>query len=496
MSPDAPQRHYRAPCPGCGAPVEFRSAQSTHAVCSYCRSTVVRDGDTLRRLGRMAEVFDDHSPLQLMAQGRWQDQGFTLVGRVQYRGASGAWNEWHALFDDGALGWLSEDNGAYVMSLPARLQRAVPPASALRLGHTTAVDGLQLQVTSNDKAAVVAVEGELPRLPALDAPFDMVEMRSADGEVLSIDYGNDPPELTRGRSVELPALQLRGLRQESVREGQGRQFACPHCGAPVETQLETSKSVTCRACNSLIDLTQGIGGELRHAVQDEPVRPLIALGTVGQLQGAAWQVVGFQHRMGWDPADNDERFGWSEYLLYNRERGFMFLADSQEGWSVVKPTTGAPRFVTGGQSATYLGMRYALREAYHAETDYVAGEFYWPVERGQKSFNRDFANGRNLLCMEESRQEIAWSAGHTISSEAVASAFGLQQSKELFTRQDVAATSGSGLTRDFFVAVLVTLVIVYLAFRYLSTPDEGSSSVSSAGRGGSWGGYSSGGGHK
>ena len=41
------QRHYRAPCPGCGAPVEFRSAQSTFAVCGYCQSTVVRQGEVL-----------------------------------------------------------------------------------------------------------------------------------------------------------------------------------------------------------------------------------------------------------------------------------------------------------------------------------------------------------------------------------------------------------------------------------------------------------------
>ena len=41
---------------GCGAPVEFRSAQSTHAVCSFCQSTVVRDGDTLARIGKMAET--------------------------------------------------------------------------------------------------------------------------------------------------------------------------------------------------------------------------------------------------------------------------------------------------------------------------------------------------------------------------------------------------------------------------------------------------------
>ena len=40
MATDAPQRHYRAPCPSCGAPVEFASAQTPYAVCGYCRSTV------------------------------------------------------------------------------------------------------------------------------------------------------------------------------------------------------------------------------------------------------------------------------------------------------------------------------------------------------------------------------------------------------------------------------------------------------------------------
>ena len=55
MATDPTQRYYRAPCPGCGAPVEFKSAQSTHAVCGYCQSTVVRSGDVLTRLGKMAE---------------------------------------------------------------------------------------------------------------------------------------------------------------------------------------------------------------------------------------------------------------------------------------------------------------------------------------------------------------------------------------------------------------------------------------------------------
>ena len=97
-----PQRAYRAACPNCGAPVEFRSAAAAFAVCSFCRSTVVRAGDQLRKIGESAEVFDDHTPLQLGAAGKFQGTAFTLVGRLQYRYADGTRNEWHALFESGA----------------------------------------------------------------------------------------------------------------------------------------------------------------------------------------------------------------------------------------------------------------------------------------------------------------------------------------------------------------------------------------------------------
>ena len=65
-------------------------------------STVVRAGDALRKIGESAELFDDYSPLQLGAAGKYQGAPFTLVGRLQYRYAEGTWNEWHALFESGA----------------------------------------------------------------------------------------------------------------------------------------------------------------------------------------------------------------------------------------------------------------------------------------------------------------------------------------------------------------------------------------------------------
>ena len=504
VATDTPQRAYRAPCPGCGAPVEFRSAQSTHAVCGYCQSTVVRDGDTLSRIGKMAEVFNDFSPLQLLALGVFQKRPFTLVGRLQYQYDKGTWTEWHALFDDGSTAFLSEDNGAYVFTVPTSLQREVPAAAQFRVGATTAINARPFSVASNEQVSLLSAQGELPRLPALGVPFAMVELRSTDGEVLSIDYGpalaGAAPALSLGRAVLLDDLQLTGLRDESAREEKGRQFSCPNCGAQVEVSLATSKSITCKACNSLIDLSQGLGAGLKHAIQHEPVSPLIALGSTGQLQGVAWQVVGFQHRTGHEPGDSDEHFGWDEYLLYNRKRGFAFLVDAEDGWSMVKPTTGAPTLKPGGQSASYLNTVYQLQSSYHAETSYVAGEFYWRVERGEKTFNRDFASGKSLLSQEEAASEVTWSSGSRLEGAAVAKAFKLDGKEALFKRADaqpLSSASGMGCITVIMVIGLILVFLLLIGRCSRCDPNvENCSSSGSRTSGGSYGGFSGGGGHK
>ena len=151
--PPSPQRAYRTACPNCGAAVEFRSAASALAVCSYCRSTLLREGEALRRIGQSAELFEDHSPLQLGARGRFQSAAFTLVGRLQLRYAGGSWNEWHALFDGldgepGKSGWLSEDNGAYVFGFEAPPPEPLPPIASLRTGAQQLLGGQAWSVAS------------------------------------------------------------------------------------------------------------------------------------------------------------------------------------------------------------------------------------------------------------------------------------------------------------------------------------------------------------
>lgn len=228
MATSPTQRSYRAPCPGCGAPVEFRSAQSTHAVCGYCQSTVVRQGEVLSRIGKMAELFDDHSPLQLMASGRvtldGKEQPFTLIGRLQFKNEAGTWTEWIAFLEDGTMASLGEDNGAYVFTRPIDPGRELPEAARFRVGSTTAINGKPYSVAFSGQASLISAQGELPKLPPLGEPFGMVELRSSDGEVLSIDYSRQPPQVERGLSVLLEDLQLQGLKDESAKDEKGRQF--------------------------------------------------------------------------------------------------------------------------------------------------------------------------------------------------------------------------------------------------------------------------------
>jgi PIN domain nuclease of toxin-antitoxin system len=468
---------------------------------------VVREGDALKRIGKMAEVFDDYSALQLMAQGKLGNVNFTIVGRLQYKYDGGSWNEWLVALDDGSMASLSEDNGSFVWTRAQANTREMPKPEQWIVGNTTAINGKAFSVASVQEVSLMAAQGELPKLPSLGQKFFVVELRSAEAEVLSIDYSTTPASLSLGRAVNLEELQLTGLRDLSNATGQGgkevkgRHFNCPNCGSPVNVKLAGSKSITCGACNSIIDLTQGIGGELKHAEQDEPVKSLIALGSTGTLQGKQWQVVGFQHRMGHEIGDEDESFGWDEYLLFNAKAGFIFLVDATDGWSIVKPATGAPT-KRGTNAQTYLGTNYTMQYRYKAETTYVAGEFYWQVHRGQTTYNEDYASGKNLLSSEQAGKELTWSVGSKVDHTTVTMAFKMKDRNDDFRRADVTPFAASSLSSVGVVGWIVILVMIVLLLSVLSRcgrscdPQVENCSSSSRTGGGSYGGFSSGGGHK
>ena len=117
--------------------------------------------------------------------------------------------------------------------------------------------------------------------------------------------------------------------------------------------------------------------------------------------------------------------------------------------------------------------------------------------------NRDFANGRELLSLEQSPNEVTWSSGSVLDASAVAKAFQLESKVADFPRADVAPFSAAGgqRLRNVLIVIVVVLILLALLGRCSSTCNPnvencGSSSYGARSSGGSYGGYSGGGGHK
>jgi ribosomal protein S27AE len=503
MANSSPLRSYKSLCPGCGAGVEFLSAQSTHTICPYCQSTIARQGDALAKIGKMAEIFEDFSPLQLMASGQYEAEKFTIIGRLQYSYSDGVWSEWVCVFDDGRIAYLSEDNGSYVWSAPMSSDPAVEAASEYFVGQECRLINQDFTVTSIQNVSLKTAQGELGNLPPLNANFDIIELRSSEG-VLSIDYSptltGQQPKVYWGQAIELSSLALTGLKDQSSQSTSSLQFSCPQCGSSILPLFKTSKTITCGQCSSVVDISKGIGSQLRAAIQDSLITPTIPLGTQALFQNSQWQVVGFQHRMGVTSQDPDEHFGWSEYLLYNPKKGFSFLVESTEGWSWVKPTTGAPKSFNHGAGVQYLGKSYSRTETYKASTLFVLGEFYWRVFINQATQNTDYVSGSNLINKEESNKEIAWSYGEKIAPSVISKAFNIDAEKDLAAVGKNSSESDWREQNSLSVKGWIVLIGIFLFLILLLSKcsDDCNPQYESCYRGGSgsYGGYSSGGSHK
>jgi len=530
--PVAPQRRWRAACPNCGAPVEFASAASPVAVCSFCRSTLAREGEALRRIGVSAELFDDHSPLQLGAAGRWQGEAFVVVGRLQLGYAQGRWNEWHVLFDNGRSAWLAEDNGRYVMSFAQEVPADLPALRDLLPGAVLALQGRRWQVASTVDARIEAAQGELPAEPRLQGELRVVELRSADDAVGSLEFaagGPGPdapaPAWSIGRPVELTELALTGLREESEGALGARGVECPSCGTALEIRLDSTRSIVCHQCHAVVDLSQGVGGDLAHYQQEggfaEGGGPQIPLGATGRLalggETRDWQVVGYVERCE-EPEDaDDDVVFWREYLLYAREVGFAFLVDADNGWSWMVPLAGAPE--ERGHFARWKGRDYERLARYSSRITWVMGEFYWRLQRDERILVADYASGPRRLSREQAGSEVTWSEGAELSVSTVLEAFGLKTATGLAPGRETLPFKADPHGRSLFVSILlvvVGIVIVMVLLRacardecdsvretfgassveYEQCRQRGSRYTSSTSGGSYGGGWGGGGGHK
>ena len=429
-----------ANCPSCGAPVRFRSAASFHAVCEFCRSTLVRHGDALENLGRMAELLEDASPLQLGTEGVYRGVHFAIVGRIQLRYASGVWNEWYLLFDDSRGGWLSDANGEYLLSFLTPPAAPLPAFDALQPGQRLSLGRREFAVSDIEQALCLAGEGELPfafgagyAAPLADLREVLPEKAAAkktaaklpSAAFATLDYSESPPLLFVGEVLPFDSFRFTQLRAGAAEKSAGPVSAlhCPQCGGAIEIHDKTIQSVACPSCLTVLAPENAGLKILAKAKAATKIEPLLALGSVGTFYDKPWTVIGFQQRA---IVTEGAEYPWREYLLHHAEEGFRWLTESDGHWSWVKSLSTAPRYQAGKFSLRHRGVELRRFSAGMARTDYVIGEFYWQVKVGETWAVAEYVAAPLLLSREEGDKEVTWSESEYLTPQAVVEAFGLK----------------------------------------------------------------------
>lgn len=418
---------YQTACPACGAEVTFRATTSLTAVCGYCRSTLLREGDSVRNIGKMAELLADYSPLQIVSSGQYQGRHFTVVGRIQLQYEAGIWNEWHVLFDDGASGWLAESVGQYVLTFAQTAEADWPVFGDLVPGYLLKVGGQVFGCSDVREAKIVAAEGELPRQTIISGfKLPLADARSG-SRFLTLDYGDDRlrPTLYLGEAVTLKQLGMQRLRApEQIAKATGKLpgsavvLDCPSCGGGLDYRAGAAHQLVCPACGSEVEIAAERAELIRsQRVQDHtPPSHTLQLGNHCTIDGKRWELIGV---LRW-AAVEERSSQWDEYLLYHAGTGFRWLVEAADGWWLGSLMD---VWVDGrGDSFVYAGQKYQQREAgYEAEILYAAGAFPWRARRGDRVNVREYLgkDGKTLLACEQNDKELVWSQSRRVSDDDI-----------------------------------------------------------------------------
>lgn len=400
------------------------------AVCDYCSSTLVRHDQAVEDIGKMAQLVQDRSPLQLGSEGRYNGVHFALVGRLQLRYERGVWNEWYLLFDDQRTAWLSEAGGEYVLTFQESTGEPLPLFEKLAPGQRLSLAGRAWTISDIEQAECVAGQGELPFRVGGGYLLPAVDLRSGK-RFATLDYSESPPLLFVGEAVDFAGLKFTNLRDSGGLEMvsvDARVFRCPACGASLSARSLEIRAVGCASCGAVVSTTDDAIrlASAALAASDARYMPSIELGSRGSFDGESLEVIGFMVRR---CQSDGVVYNWGEYVLIDALGACRWLVQEQGHWNLVDVLRDPPQWDESGFGAKIWrdqSFRH-FSSTPEAEVAYVIGEFPWRVKRGDLTAVVDFVAPPLMLSRERSPNEITWSCGRYLTPVEVAAAFGLKE---------------------------------------------------------------------
>lgn len=444
---------FHANCPACGAPVELKSAAAVMAVCSFCKSTLLRDGETLSDIGKMSAVLEDYARVQIGTTGRYRNKAFTVVGRIQLRYDAGFWNEWYVLFDDGTDGWLAEASGQVTMTFARGTPANAVAFEALRPGQLYDAEGKQYVLSDVREADCTGGQGELPFRVGEGLHARVADGRREDA-FITLDYSDGTaPTLYVGEATTLDVLKCQLLRTDAeIKETAGRvpgkltNLDCPQCGTSIPFSPGVTGHVLCPGCGAAIDAATPRGDIIARARSVPQVATTLELGDKALIDGLQWQVIGVMRRTVVDGGGE-----WFEYLLYTPKRGFSWMVETDDGWFRANVLDRWPT-QKDGRTTVLDGKVYERDEDYTSRVTYAAGAFNWRVQSGDQTRVVEYTAGEESLAAESDAHELTWSRSTPVSAAQIKAWFGK------VVAEPVKASSSNYMTVAVVACVLLGLL--------------------------------------
>ena len=449
-------------CPSCGAQVSFRSHASVMAVCEYCKTSVLKNADTVKNYGKMSDVLEDYSPVQIGTSGVFGGRGFTVIGRIQLRYSAGMWNEWYLLFDDGAAAWLGDSSGLFTLTTEktdASSDKAQLPAFAdITPGQTYPIAWRDYLASEVRIADCIGGQGELPFKVGQGWQAKVADFRHGTG-FLTLDYSDsEVPTVYIGQAVTLAELKCQLLRDDdTIKDTAGKfrgkidRLGCPSCGGNINYLPGLTATLICPSCHSQLDTTGPTAQVLATATSLANLNTTLELGAQATINGVSHQIIGLMKR------SDDENTVWTEYLLYSARTGFLWLVETDEGWARSKVQDEWPSW-SHGETATIGKTVFKKLYDYQAKVIFAAGAFNWRVNVGDVVMVTEFESGQNKLAAEMTTEEITWSQSTPVPADQIRAWFGEQINAD----KAGAAADPKSLSRKFIFWILALNAIPLL----------------------------------
>lgn len=206
---------------------------------------------------------------------------------------------------------------------------------------------------------------------------------------------------------------------------ESEKVSCPKCrNTIILFDPQGTEFCICSSCDSYITFTKANSPMVLCQINKLLKQPLIPLGSEGSFEGYTFKVIACLEKK-----EEGKTYAWTEYILYNFEKGYAVLSVYDGHWNFVTGVEFHPELKRLRSQSNFLTFRkekYALFNRYSSETTSLIGEFSWDALKSNFSISEYIAPPFMIFREKKENDEAEFFLGRYIEPSEIADAFKLE----------------------------------------------------------------------